>query len=204
MTVPIGPQRSELARLLNAYNELPNERERIIAEVNRRFRHRLSVMVVDACRFSRTVQDRGVIYFLALLERLERLIVPSITRHNGRLLRGEADNFFAAFPDVESAVVCALTICRDIGIANGPLPRPDEMHVSIGIGYGEMLVIGSHDLFGDEMNLACKLGEDLAGPEEVLLTERAFQALQPGHWPVTSLPVQQSGLSFTAHKIQVP
>jgi class 3 adenylate cyclase len=143
-----------------------------------------------------------VVYFLALLERMERMIVPVMRRHNGRLLRHEADNFFAAFPDVNSAVACAATVCEHLIVANQPLPKPDEMHVSIGIGFGDMLIIGTHDVFGDEMNLACKLGEDQAGEGEVLLTQRAQVELSGSEWKLTAQPVNLSGVEFTAYRLE--
>jgi class 3 adenylate cyclase len=132
------------------------------------------------------------------------MALPVMRHHGGRLLRREADNFFVAFQTADSAVACAATLCRDLKVANRPLPQPDEMHVSIGIGYGEMLVIGTHDVFGDEMNLACKLGEDQAREEEVLLTERAHEALEDPHWAFTRLEVTQSGMKQVAHKLVLP
>ena len=57
-------------------------------------------------------------------------------------------------------------------------PQPERhLHGSIGIGYGDTLVIGDEDLFGSEMNVACKLGEDIAGLDEILITTAAYTAL---------------------------
>ena len=43
-------------------------------------------------------------------------------------------------------------------------------------------MIGEEDLFGNEMNLACKLGEDIAVRGQILLTPAAFNALPPGRY----------------------
>jgi adenylate cyclase len=40
----------------------------------------------------------------------------------------------------------------------------------IGIGYGRVLRIGDHDVFGAEVNAAAKLGEDTAQAWEILVT----------------------------------
>ena len=117
---------------------------------------------------ARTVQSLGIIHFLALIERLDRLITPIVERTGGRLLKREADNIFAVFESVESAVECADQILFTVRAANEPLPAADEIDVSLGLGYGEVIQIGENDLFGDEMNLACKLGEDLAERHELL------------------------------------
>ena len=55
------------------------------------------------------------------------------------------------------------------------------IHISVGIGYGEVLKIGDRDIFGHEMNLASKLGEDLAADDEILLTAAAYETLPTPH-----------------------
>lgn len=42
-----------------------------------------------------------------------------------------------------------------------------------GIGYGELLRIEENDVWGDEVNIASKLGEDLAKESEIYLSEAA-------------------------------
>lgn len=49
--------------------------------------------------------------------------------------------------------------------------------VCMGIGFGDVLRSRSEGVFGNEMNLASKPGEDLAGKGEVLLTESAYQEI---------------------------
>lgn len=50
--------------------------------------------------------------------------------------------------------------------------------ICAGIGYGTLLVTGAHgEFFGKEMNLASKLGEDLADGDELFLTEAAYEQL---------------------------
>ena len=44
----------------------------------------------------------------------------------------------------------------------------------VGIGHGRVLKIGDSDVFGHEVNLASKLGEDTAKGHEILVT-RAFR-----------------------------
>ena len=128
---PTGPPRDELFRLLREYNEYPDHHDAVMDEIGARFEHRLAIMVVDTCSFTRTVQDRGLIYFLALLERLERMIAPTVARFQGRILRKEADNFFAIFPTTDQAAECAVVICQNLILVNEPLPTADEMSVSI-------------------------------------------------------------------------
>ena len=55
-------------------------------------------------------------------------------------------------------------------------PANERLRFSYGIGYGEVLDL-EKDVFGLEVNLASKLGEDLAKPGEALLTPSAAAAL---------------------------
>jgi hypothetical protein len=73
--------------------------------------------------------------------------------------------------------------------------------VAIGIGYGSLLAIGEHDLYGDEMNLACKLGEDLAQRGEVLLTPAAYAEMLAEPWQFEALEYVISGLPLTAYRL---
>ena len=51
------------------------------------------------------------------------------------------------------------------------------------------------------MNLASKLGEDIAGPGEILLTESAFGALPPGAVKAAAASVSISGLTLNYFKL---
>ena len=117
----------------------------------------------------------------------------------GRTVKTEADNVFAVFPDVPEALRCALRVREDVARVNELLPEDWDIHVSVGIGYGDLLIVGDDDLFGNEMNLASKLGEDVAGPAEILLTTAAAErvsedvaALEPGLCAVGALSLAYS------------
>jgi class 3 adenylate cyclase len=193
---------AELQKLLMEYNEHPDRRSKVVAEIEERFRRPVAVLVLDSCGFTRTVRSMGIIHFLALLERLERLARPIIERTGGRVLKREADNIFAIFPDVETAVTCADQTLSYVSMANELLPADDEVDVSLGIGYGDALLIGDDDLYGDEMNLACKLGEDLAGRHELLVTQAARASLgEDPRWQFEEAEFSISGIKLLAHRL---
>ena len=54
----------------------------------------------------------------------------------------------------------------------------EEIRLCVGVGYGDVLVAGNHDIFGLEVNWASLLGEDTAQAGEVLLTEAVVEALK--------------------------
>jgi adenylate cyclase len=202
MTNLTGPGRDRLKRLLKEYNEYPERQREIDTRIHDEYCKPVAIMVVDSCGFSRSVRQHGIVNYLARLERLERLISPMIEGHSGRVLRVEADNVFALFPDAEAAVRCAAEVQRSVEIANEPLPAASEIYVAIGVGYGRLLLIDDEDAYGDEMNIACKLGEDLAERGEVLLTVSAHDAIvHPDEWQFEDYSATVSGLDVTAYKL---
>ena len=62
------------------------------------------------------------------------------------------------------------------------------------------MVIGDEDLFGDEMNRASRLGEDLAGKQEILLTPGAYEALPEGLYRCETVRFQDRGDEITAYR----
>jgi adenylate cyclase len=188
-------------RLLYDYNERPDERERIVAEIQGEFCKTYAVLVIDTCGFSRQTHAGGIIPFLARQELLQRLIEPVVERHGGRLLSTEADNFFAIFPAADAAVACAAEAVGHLDAANEALPAAAETRIAIGIGYGSVLDVGDSHLYGDEMNLAFKLGEDLAGPQEVLLTPAARAALDQDDRRFEERSYDVAGLHLTAYRL---
>lgn len=197
-----GPSRARLQKLLKEYNEYPERQPRIDAQIHAEFCKLVSIMVIDSCGFSRSVRQHGIVNYLARLERLTRMVVPIVEGHGGRVFRIEADNIFALFPEPESATRCAVEVQQHVEIANEPLPAASEIYVAIGIGYGRVLLVGDHDAWGDEMNVACKLGEDLADRGEILLTAAAQEPLAGASWArFEDSSVSISGLDLTAYKV---
>ena len=198
---PASSDRDRFRQLLRAYDECPEQRASLAAQIDQEFGRTLTVLVIDSLGFSRATRLKGIVHALAVLGRLERLVRPVIERYGGRLLRTEADTSFVVFPDTPAALRCAEAILDEIGVANELLPDLDDLCVAMGIGYGRVLVIGSDDLYGDEMNLACKLGEDLAHRGEILLTAQARAALGETDKQFETLEFTVSGLDVPAYRL---
>ena len=165
--------RRALAKLLALRNEHPERLIDIDRQIRETFGQPHAVMVLDMCGFSRLTMRHGITHFLAMIHRLQGIVAPIVVRRGGRVVKTEADNVFAVFPDVGAAVATATEIQERLRAANTFLPEDWDLHASLGIGYGELLMIGDEDLYGNEMNLASKLGEDVAGSGEIFLTEAA-------------------------------
>jgi adenylate cyclase len=195
----MGDDAAELWRMLDARNEHPESLAEIDGEIWRRFGRTRAVMVLDMCGFSRLTMRYGITHFLAMIRRLNLIVRPIIADAGGRLVKTEADNVFATFDDVPAALAAARAIHRNLDAANTFLPEDWDLHAGIGIGYGPLLLIGEDDLFGSEMNVASKLGEDVASRGDILLSAAARARVEDDDG-VSEIPVQLSGLTLRAFR----
>ena len=192
--------RAELEALLTRIIEEPARRDEIAEQIEQAFTVQHAVLVLDMSGFSRTTQLHGLVAFLVMIHQMRRLSAPVIAARGGSLLKAEADNLYCLFDTVEDAVWVGREIIRRLTAANVDLQDGLQLYASIGIGYGPILVLPGEDMFGDEVNLACKLGEDVAQAGDVLLTEAARAALDPA---VATAPARASisGLTLLYHAV---
>jgi len=170
----IRATRRVLDRLLDRRNEHPEQLPQIDARIREVFEQEKTVLVLDMCGFSRLTIKHGVIHYLSMIRRMQCVVAPLVLAGSGRIVKSDADNVVGVFAAVPAAIRAACVIHESLARANAFLPEDWDIHVGIGIGHGPLLVIGDHDVFGSEMNLASKLGEDVAKAGQVLLTEEAF------------------------------
>jgi len=190
---------AELWRLLDARNEHPESLGEIDGEIWRRFGRTRAVLVLDMCGFSRLTMRYGITHFLAMIRRLVTIVRPVVADAGGQIVKTEADNVYATFDDVPQALAAARAIQGSLAAANTFLPEDWDLHAGIGIGYGPILLIGDQDLFGSEMNVASKLGEDVAARGEILLSSAARERVA-SEFDATEIAVELSGLTLRAYR----
>ena len=136
----------------------------------RLFGEKWAVLYTDLSGFSRDVAEFGIVHFLQTIYESHRLLVPLIEKDNGILLKTEGDSLIVMFRHVNDAVRCALAMQKCTREYNETRIDAEKILLCVGIGFGEMLRIGDADIFGAEVNAACKLGEDVAKANEILMT----------------------------------
>jgi len=189
------PAEEQLEQLLRQRRQHPNRIHEIDAEIRDRFLVTRAIVVLDMADFSRLTQETGIIPTLQEVYRMRDITVPTLEEHDGRVLKVEADNLYAVFQNSDTALSATAHLLNRLNATN--------LHASIGIGYGNVLMVGDRDLYGDEMNLASKLGEDLAQDDEILLTEAAYQALtHPNNWQFGSFSQELSDIIFNVYQLQ--
>lgn len=139
-----------------------------------------AVVFTDTDDFTRRTLRDGIVHFLMAFERCVARVPAVAARHAGRLVKVDGDSLLLEFPDVLQACRGVDALERLLRGLNRRVPEDERLCFSYGVGFGTLLVI-ERDLFGAEVNLAAKLGEDVARPGEVLLTPAARAGL-PTAW----------------------
>ena len=134
-----------------------------------------TVFISDMASFSSTSRRLGVCHFLKLIHRTRQLVGPVIERNNGTLLKCDADNCYAFFKEPDDAINASFAVSAALYELNESFGLSEQIYLSIGIDYGRVLLVDDVDFFGDPVNTASKLGEDLAIRDETLVTERAIK-----------------------------
>jgi adenylate cyclase len=93
------------------------------------------------------------------------------------VVKFEADNCFGMLDDPLSAVRAAIALNTAFFAMNVLTEDEFDIRVSIGIDFGDVLLIGGPDYFGNPVNFVSKIGEDIAGPGEILVTETEFKQI---------------------------
>lgn len=135
-----------------------------------------AIMMCDSSGFSRKTREYGILQFLAMMVQVYAETAPLVGRHAGTIISQGADNLLAVFPDCARAAACALDIHKRLAARNKGRDDSESFSLCIGIHHGEVLRLRD-DVFGDAVNLASKIGEDLASKDETLLTRDAAKAL---------------------------
>ena len=194
--------RANLKRLLNKIIEEPERRAEITEDIESIFGQDKAVLALDMSGFSRMTHRHGIVYFLLMIQQMQLISKPVIQEHNGLMIKAEADNLLCLFDTVADAVRTAGEIIQRLSAVNVLLPEDQHLYASIGIGYGRVLNIEDQELFGDEVNLAFKLGEDIAGHGVILLTSAARGPLQDDEVRTREETLSISGLSLSYHVVE--
>ena len=147
----------------------PGDRAALERQLIKRYQRDKAVLALDMSGFSLSVRRDGIVSYLCCIRRMQLAMAPLIPAFGGQLVKFEADNLLAVFDDPGSAVAAAAAMTR--------AAREAALGVAIGLDYGPVLLVPEQDCYGDAVNIAFKLGEDVARPGEILLTQGMAERL---------------------------
>jgi class 3 adenylate cyclase len=184
-------------------SEITDERRKIEASLWNEFGAEYAVFVLDMSGFSLLTRKYGIVHYLSMVRRMQVTTEPIVKSYGGFMIKYEADNCFAVFPKPLSAVQAAIAMQHAFQAENRLTSEDLDIQISCGIDYGRILIIGREDCFGDPVNRASKMGEDLAAAGEILITKEARQMI-PAEAGVraSELSVSISGITIPAYRIE--
>ena len=184
-------------------SELIEERHKIEASLWEDFGAEYAVFVLDMSGFSMLTRKYGIVHYLSMVRRMQLTTEPIVKSYGGFMIKYEADNCFAVFPEPLAAVHAAIAMQHAFRAENLLTSEDLDIHISCGIDYGKILIIGQEDCFGDPVNRASKMGEDLAVAGEILITQEAMQMIPTGAGiKAREMNVSISGITIPAYLIE--
>jgi adenylate cyclase len=118
---------------------------------------------------------------------------PVIEQRNGIVFEVVGDSMLIWFPTVQDALQCSIELQEACQQHNADLEPAHQILLCLGIGYGRVIRVGNSRLAGGEVNVASKLGEDIAEAYEILISDNARKAAD-----------EMSGLTFTITEMHQP
>ena len=190
--------------LLNySQTEESDERQKIEETLWGEYGAEYAVFVLDMSGFSLLTRKHGIVHYLSMVRRMQLTTEPIVKSYGGMMIKYEADNCFAVFPDPLSAVNSAIAMQHAFTAENLLTSDDLDIHISCGIDYGKILIIGHEDCFGEPVNRASKIGEDIAAAGEIIVTKEAMDLI-PSEAGIKSreMSVSVSGILIPTYVIE--
>eukprot|EP00939_MAST-03C_sp_MAST-3C-sp1_P000943 g943.t1 len=164
-----------LRRILES--SLPDEAKAAarVANTDKMFKEKATVEGVmfnsDMSGFTRLTKKHGILYFLEMILKMRSIVVPIITKANGKILTYEGDNVVAFFNDAASGCDAAHRVHEALRVYNRKLKDTDrKILIKIGLTQGHVLYT-SRQLFGEAWMLCEELGENHGKKRQVIMSK---------------------------------
>ncbi len=178
----------------------PDHKPAIERMIQDAYGRRKVVLALDMSGFTLMVRRDGILPYLCQIRRMHLLTRPIVLAHQGQVVKNEADNLLAVFDDASLAVRAALAMVA--ASESVPAEGAAAISFSIGLDFGDTLLMNQVDCFGDAVNLAYKLGEDIAKANEILITQNVADLLtEHPNFQLTPTTVSISGLEVVAYSV---
>lgn len=169
-------------------------------DIERRCVREVAVMMCDSSGFTRKTHDYGILQFLAVMTQSYDALVPLVEKMGGAVISHGADNLLAVFPDAATSVDTAVAMLKLLDRRNEGKADRDQFHLCIGLHWGKVLRL-KDNIFGDKVNVAAKIGEDMASADEVLVTGEMAARLPARIKRRYARSIELGGKPFELHRI---
>ena len=163
--------------LLNFINSEENDWPNLEGMLWEQFGFNQTIVFIDLSGFGSKCRKLGITAALHWIIKAETIVAQFTNSHCGQLIKSVGDSWMVAFDDSINALEFVIEY-RNYMLT---LYQHEANQLSIvpcfGIATGKVLRFGHHDMYGDPVNSASVLGEDLAKPWQVLLCEKVAKEL---------------------------
>ena len=138
--VTLSASRQRLEKLIEERAEPNANKDAIDRRIWNLLGAKRAVMFTDLSGFSRNVAKFGPVHFLHTIYASIQIFVPLIERHDGILLKAEADSLLVMFGSPDPAMACAVEMQQGALIHNQKVP-PESFDVDgVNFSYSEGVI----------------------------------------------------------------
>ena len=148
-----------------------------------------AILVTDLSGFTRVTKEHGIVQFLALFRKFQALCGPTIEANGGQLLKQEADDLFGLFSNATQAISSAKNMLEKLREHNASALPEEQIGLSVGIDFGQYIRL-TDDAYGDPVNVAFKLGEDIANRNEIRIGKSAYEQVKDSRELLSAFDLQ--------------
>ena len=179
----------------------PRSAAAVDAKIEKACGAELTVVSCDSSGFSKKTHEHGIIEFMDNMVKCHDALEKIVARHGGITLSDKADNLMLIFDEPLKAVACGIEMHRWLKRRNVGLPEHKKYNICVGIHHGKLLRFAD-DAYGPAVNVAFKLGEDIAGKDELMITAQVNEVVKKKFRTDYTKHITIGGLSFDAYKVK--
>ncbi len=161
----------------------------------------LTVVSCDSAGFSKKTHEHGIIEFMDNMTKCHDALQKIVARHGGITLSDKADNLMLIFDEPVRAVKCSIEMHRWLKHRNRTLPEHKKYNMCIGVHHGSLLRFAD-DAYGPAVNVAFKLGEDIAGKGELIVSGRVNEMIKGRFRTDYSKHATIGGVTLDVYKVK--
>lgn len=135
-----------------------------------------AILVADVVGSSRLVETDETYALTAIHEVIHELLLPTATKHGGRLVKTMGDGALIEFSSSVAAVTCADVVQKAAAERANAEPEDRRVLLRIGINLGDVVAALDGDLYGEGVNIAARL-EPLAVPGGIAISGKVYDEL---------------------------
>ncbi|MCK5293337.1 MAG: adenylate/guanylate cyclase domain-containing protein [Arcobacteraceae bacterium] len=155
-----------------------NIKKEIDKDIWVRFGQKSAVLVIDMSGFTKTVKKYGIVHYLSMIYNMNKIVEKTVKETYGRVIKFEADDAFVVFKVPSNALKCTLELNKRFNDYNSTVDRSSHINIKCGLDYGDCLFPTENDFFGDVVNVASKLGEDIATKGQILISNNFAKEIE--------------------------